>query len=176
MRLNNKSITLNYIVPDTLTIKNVKSVRVPVFYINLNANEAKKCNIKIDDKYINYFVNIGREWYAILRIYGFFGLNTGVFASITNTIFFKINSDLFAFNERKNSFAIKDGKYTILKNNVIGAFRATDSTILQINDNQYSKVESKDEVYYILRKFRNEQIVSFEAKEEVASAAFDLIT
>jgi hypothetical protein len=50
---------LVYIIPEKILFKNVESMRVPVFKILLTSTSGylqTRCNIKLYEKYINYFV------------------------------------------------------------------------------------------------------------------------
>jgi hypothetical protein len=169
IKLKGISTKIIYIIPEQI-IRNVSSILVPMFNIYLNSKETTKCNLKIGNKYIDYFVKIGTEWYAIVRIFGILGLNTGVFATMTNKVFFKLNKDSFVFNEQSYEISIDKSKYKILENNATGFFRSRFNSLLEINSDQFSSVEASDEgnIYYILRKFRNEQIVKEKVKEKAA--------
>jgi hypothetical protein len=93
-----------------------------------------------------------------------------VFATITNTIFYRLNKDSFIFNEQTYAISINKSKYKVLENDAKGFFRSKFDLLLEINSDQFSPVKASDEgnIYYILRKFRNEQIVKEKVKEEVA--------
>jgi hypothetical protein len=149
-----------FITPQTLLLNNVDTVRVPNFIIN-----GEKMNIKIKNRYINYLVKCENEWYAILRIT--FALNTGFFASMTYTIFYKLHKDVIQFNTNHNSIKINKKHFDENKKFTLGMFRTNDSKTVILDGMAYTPITKEDgDIFYALRKFRNVQLESYNIKQE----------
>ena len=172
-----KEYNVFYVIPQTGLLKNVNTTRAPIFLIN-----GQRFNIKINDtnyngksieRYVNYLVKIGNEWYSILRV---LGLNTGFFATVTYSIFFKLNFNII-FDSNNNSISIDDKLYNIITDKSLGLLRSTDSTIIELNSGMYSEItkEQNYDTYMLLRKFRNVQLAAFEAKGVIAVEATDAV-
>lgn len=158
---------LVYIIPEKILFKNVESMRVPVFKILLPSTSGylqTRCNIKLYEKYINYFVFLQGQWYAIMRI--FRALNTGVLAAHTNTVFYKFIPNVILGNpEKTGNIFINPNAYNIIQDDkAIGIFRSSTATTLDIKPACLLPIESGKD-FSVLQRFRNEQIIMFEGKD-----------
>lgn len=156
---------LTYVIPsNTLIFKNVESARVPAFNI-YSSNRASfvSCNLKRGKKFINYLVNINNDWYAIMRI--FRALNTGIFSAWTNTIFFKFSPNSLFFDKNNFNIQFNPSCYTVTKESAFGIFRSDSNLILVFKDECLSPVP-RGPIFDILQRLRNEQILSYGAKNE----------
>lgn len=157
---------LVYIIPEKILFKNVESIRVPVFKILLPSSPSgylqTRCNIKLYEKYVNYFVFLQGQWYTIMRIMR--AINNGVFAAHTNTVFYKfVPNVIFGNPEKTGNIFINPNAYNIIQDKALGIFRSSSATILDIKPNCLLPIESGQE-FLVLQRFRNEQIIQFEGK------------
>lgn len=187
---SSKVYNIEYITPSVLFLKDPNSLKIPYFKVNLNNNgkiteEVASFQIEVPNstqkKFVEYFICIDGDWYAMMRIYGL-GLNEGVFATWTNTIFFKINNNWF--NLTDNSINLKLNTDVILIplsslnifQRIVNLKEITDGNqiILKFNSGNYTPITSGD-IYYILRQFRNEQLINAGVKEEAAKEMFKFL-
>jgi hypothetical protein len=178
--LNGQQNKVDYILPYTFNLKKVNSILVPSFFVTLESNQPVKCNIKIGRRYVNYLVYINNDWYAIMRI---FGINTGLLASFTSTVFIKLKKNTIHLNKKTNAIIFngkEDNNYSILNNTALGGFRSSKNTLIQIFDDNCIPLNSKDDMFFVLRKFRNEQLVSYrvkiDAEKEALKVGFKALT
>ena len=73
-----KEYLILYVTPKNVLIKSIETMQHPRFMVQVGSH-AKKRKVKIDDKYVNCFLKIENDWYAIMRLFGS-TLNTGYFA------------------------------------------------------------------------------------------------
>jgi len=184
---SSKIYNIEYIIPTVLFLKDPNSTIIPYFNVNLNDNgkkteEVASFQIEVPNstqkKFIEYLICIDGEWYAMMRIYGL-GLNEGVFATWTNTIFFKINNNWFnltdnSINLKLNTDVIKMPLSSLnIFQRVVNIQELTNGNqiILKLSSGTYTPITS-GEIYYILRQFRNEQLINAGVKEEAAKGIF----
>jgi len=155
-----------FITPQTLLLNNVDSVRVPNFMVN-----GKLTNIKIENRYINYFVKCNNEWYVILRIV--FAVNTGVLASHTYTIFYKLNKGIITFKDSDNSIEIDPKHYDNDSKFTLGIFRTNNTNEIKLKNTTYTPITEsiKDDIFFALRKFRNVQLTAYDIKQTAVNEA-----
>jgi hypothetical protein len=170
--VNNVPVQLFYIIPQTLLLKNVQSMRVSTFMINIDGTPTKSC-VKIDNKYVNYFVKMNDSWYAVMRL-SMWTLNAGVFATWTNTVFYKINGNIVNFDNSTNALTLDKSSYVKNSEFTLGIFRSKDSSILVLNPETYRPITKADgNEFDILTRFRNEQLISYQAKEDAIYDTLD---
>jgi hypothetical protein len=184
---SSKIYNIEYITPTFLLLKDPNSTRIPYFNVNLDRNgtitkEVSSIQIEVPNstqrKFIEYLVCIDGDWYAMMRLYGL-GLNEGVFATWTNTVFFKINNNWFDLKD--NSIHVKLNTDVVemplsslnIFQRVVNLHEITNGNqiILKLNTGTYTPITSGD-IYYILRQFRNEQLINAGVKEEAAKGIF----
>lgn len=190
---------VEYIIPNNLLfLKNPDSFLTPIFNVNLvdkGSNTLKKCCIQIEEpgntdriKFVEYFLKVNDEWYAMMRIYG---LNEGLLAAVTNILFYKIDNKWF--NLDKNSITLKlETDVTEIGTdqlNILQKFARIDnsnSTILKIKTEllnksyfEVTKTNNYNNMFDILNQFRDEQYINYKIKEKVAEEAtkgfFDIL-
>lgn len=172
---------IEYIIPNNfIMFKNPNSFFTPRFTVHIGKDGiAEPCFIRIAEpnspsriKFIEYFIYMGGNWYCMMRIYG---INAGVFATWTNIVFYKFTDNSW-FNLTNNSItipadAIVDQKPTDL--NLLQRMAMRDSgRIVQITKNIVPITSGDD--YYLLRQFRNGQIINASVKQEFAEEAVDI--
>jgi len=148
----------------------------PEFFVKIKGEE-KNCNIKIGDRYINYLAHIESEktWYAIIRLSAF-TLNKGMLATFTNTVFYKLDDDVINISDNTHDINIDENKYEFEENKAVGFIQKKSSTVIKLKDNTYTPITSKDKpIFYVLRKFRNQQLFSYELKMKATTEAADFV-
>jgi hypothetical protein len=169
--VNGNKNPLIYIIPQTILLKNVQSMRVPTFMININETPTP-CSIRIENKYINYLVKLDTDWYGVMRL-SLWTLNAGVFATWTNTVFYKLKG-VITLDNKTNVIKVNENSYDIKIESSWGIFRKADAPILQLKSDNYSPITKKDgNVFDILTRFRNIQLASYSAKQEVVDQVID---
>jgi len=169
-----------YIIPNTLALKNIETIKSPKFFIHVDSVE-KELTVKITDKRLaNCFVKVegtgqgteqGNGWYVVVRLGNF--ANSGVVANWTNTVFYKLKDGIFNI-DKDNKITIKPEACEMTTS--WGIFSNNES--LRIKDEYLTGITSKDKpVFDALNRFRREQIVGFALKEYAAEkgveAGFD---
>jgi len=190
---------VEYIIPDNVYIfKNPDSFFTPIFNVNLvenDSNTLQKCCIQIEEpgnteriKFIEYFVKVNDEWYAMMRIYG---LNEGLLAAVTNILFYKIDNKWFNLDKNSITFKLDTDVTKIDKDqlNILQKFARFDnsnSTILKIKTEllnksyfEVTKTNNYNNMFDILNQFRDEQYINYKIKEKAAEEAtkgfFDIL-
>jgi len=183
---------IEYIIPNNFAVLiDPNSFLTPTFCVYMKSSiDAKKpssykkieaCSFQIEEpnnpskvKFIEYFIKVGNDWYAMMRIYGI--INTQVFASLNNILFYKLPNNWFVL--KKNQIVITSDVVESVdpkKLNILQKItRISDQPIFKLKpmnlNKTYSAVTSGD-IYYILRKFRNEKIINAGVKQEVLDKA-----
>jgi hypothetical protein len=177
---------IEYIIPNNFILLNdPSSFLTPTFCVYMKSVDTKKklsykkiqdCSFQVEEpnnpsnvKFIEYFIKVDNNWYAMMRIYGL--INTGVFASLNNILFYKLPSNWFVL--KKNQIIITPSDVVkVDPKNLNFSQKITlsqDDTILKLNtmnlNKKYSAVTTGD-IFYILRKFRNEKIINAGVKQE----------
>jgi len=131
----------------------------------------KLTNIKIENRYINYFVKCNNEWYVILRIV--FAVNTGVLASHTYTIFYKLTKGIITFKDSDNSIEIEPKHYDNDSKFTLGIFRTNNTNEIKLKNTTYTPITEsiKDDIFFALRKFRNVQLTAYDIKQTAVNEA-----
>jgi hypothetical protein len=145
-----------YITPlNNLLIKDIETMRVPLFQINKNI-----CKIQIEDKFVNCFLNICDKWYAIMRLFGK-TLNTGVFARTeTNKAFYELKF----INVDKETGSIEIKNFEVLKKKLLFS---NNTPIIKLNNDTFTNIRKDNDVFKILQKFRQQKIVGNAIKENL---------
>lgn len=157
-----KEYIVFFVTPQTLLFNNVNSTRVPTFIIN-----GRVQNLKIKNRYVDYLVRIESKWYAILRIV--FAVNTGFFASYTYTIFYRLNN-VIQFDNDGNSINIKEENYDRKREFTLGLFKDKNESLV-LKESTYEPITNRnDDIFLVLRKFRNVQLQSFAIKQGAVNA------
>ena len=157
--------TIYYIIPNTLILKKVDQTRIPSFNI-----KGKKVSIQIGDgKFIDYLLYIDGKIYAIMRLYGWFNINRGVFAHWTNDdLFIEINPETIQFDPKENGtiHSIFSNKYytQITKRYTL---QDPDAKVFQLQPNTFKKVNRSDTFYNTLVRFRSVEILKNDVKEKI---------
>lgn len=178
------TFTLQYTVPRAFLFRNPQPSRVGTF--------AKKggelVNIKIGDKYIQFFIRISdtkqkykEKFYAMMRL-PIYVLIKGLLASSFNSgMFYELNSAIsidpdsqeVVFGCDEKSDCIREEKK---KTKSWGIFASRDvNTTIHI-DPKYCREVSKDtEIFDVLNRFRREQVLKIKAKEEGTRIAMKMV-
>ena len=164
---------LFYIIPSTLGFKNIEEIRSPTFSIVVGG-VPQDLVVKITDRRLaNGFVNVNNQgwWYAIVRLGNF--ANSGLLATWTNTVFYKLNPGVLVFSKQGNKLSFDPRSFEVTTS--WGLFSSKPA--IQIKDAYFSPVTAGP-VFDALNRFRREQIIGFEVKQEAADLAvrgfFDL--
>lgn len=197
---SSKIYNIEYIIPNNfLFLKDPSSFLTPYFNVNLfdeatKKTESKNCSIQIEEpnnntrvKFVEYIININGEWYIMMRIYG---INTGVLATLTNIVFYKLFNNKW-INLIDNSIALKTtSEVTITPRSSLNILQKVaniegeNSLILKLSpsllNKNYKAITSSDgDIYYVLRQFRNEQLINAGVKQEIieetAEGFFDFL-
>jgi len=150
--VNGKEYKINYFTPNNyLAFKSTDQlITTPTFSLFLDKESSAPTNItiKIGEYVINSIVIIKNKWYAIIRS----------FEKIK-----KLNIDSFYYKIKSGVFSNKNEKLYINKNK----YKIEQNSIV-LNNTEYTKLESKDTAYLILRNFYIQQEAGEIGKEAIA--------
>lgn len=174
IEMNGNNFKLFYTVPRAFIFRKPQPVRVPTF----EKKGGKLVNIKIGNRYIQFFVHITdvmgkyNGLYALMRL-PIYGLNKGVFASFTNTrMFYKLNSSITidpnsieVVFDATNCFTEED-----IRRKSWGIFVDRDvESVIHLNPEFYREVDGTNatdkEIFDVLNQFRREQYAKEAGKE-----------
>jgi hypothetical protein len=173
---------IEYIIPKNfIAFKNPDSFFTPLFNIHIDKGMVEPYYIQIAEpnnpnriKFIEYFISVNNEWYCMMRIYG---INTGVFATMSNVVFYKLPNQWFDITTNKITIpktAIEE--IDIKKLNTLQKIAIKDSgKIIKLKDNSGYKELRDGEIYLVLRQYRNSQLFNAEAKQEATKKAVDFL-
>lgn len=166
--------SIEYIVPNNfLLLKNPSSFFAPRFQVHIGHGKAEQCYIRVAEpnnatriKFVEYFVRFNGNWYCMMRI---FGINTGLLATWTNVVFYKL--------KYPNWITVSNNSIHLPADAVIEN-SPSDLNILQKtamkNEGKIVQIVkglepvTSGEEYLVLRQFRNGQVINAGVKEEAA--------
>ena len=177
---------IEYIIPNNfILLKDPNSFFTGRFNVSLNGIK-QNCFIQIENpnngniKFIDYFVGIKNnnvwDWYCMMRIYGL--INTEILATLTNTIFYKLNNFFILYNT--NTIQFQQGTYDIVDKNDLnllqkGPLMKDTGTVIKIKkDQNYYYPVTEGKIYEVLRQFRNTQLINAGVKEEGVKMGVDI--
>jgi len=122
--VNGKEYKINYFTPNNfLVFKSTNQLITPTFSLYLDKYAPTNITIKIGKYVINSIVIIDNEWYAIIRSlekiqelnlrYFYYKIKSGVFSNKNE----KLYIDKTKYTKEKNSIALKKSEYTKLESN-----------------------------------------------------------
>ncbi len=171
---------IEYIVPNNfVALKNPNSFFTPRFTAHIGGGQAEPCYFRIAEpnrtdriKFLEYFIHLRGDWYGMMRVYG---LNAGLFATLTNVVFYKFTHPSW-FHLDNNSLhfpadAVRENHRSEL--NLLQRIALKDDGRIFQLIHGYEAVTS-GEVYEVLRQFRNGQLINASAKEEMAVTAAEI--
>lgn len=156
-----------YITPSNTVLKSVETVQIPEFVVKVPTT-SMTCKLMIEDKFINAFVNVCNEWYAVMRLFGK-TLNRGVFARTEkNKVFYKLKN--INFDKTSGMIDIANHGEQVKR---LDLFKTSSSPTIKLNEDCYQNITKSLEPYIfpVLHKFRREKFVVNRAQQEVAQDA-----
>ena len=170
-----------YLTELNVIIKSIETAQIPHFYVKIPkymdiSEYIGRTKILIEDKFIGCFLKICGEWYAIMRLFGK-TINTGIFSRTeTNKAFYKINNikfDLKNIETDSGIIEISRNFFTEQKDKYILSTSTT--PVLLLNPNCYKVVTTKDIIFNVLQRYRQEKIIAQSMKEDAIKTFFDVI-
>jgi len=191
--MNDIKNQITYVTPKNVIIKSIETGQIPEFVAKIvpksvepstqssietvtqtagQSNEPISCKIMIEDKYVNCFLFICGDWYAMMRLFGT-TLNTGYFARTEkNRVFYKLNRGMLTDLENSGLLEFKENEIENVESS--GTMFSTSTTkVIKIKDefvkniNKQSVVNNKV-VFNVLQRFRQQKLFAHNVKEEVA--------
>ena len=180
INMNDRYNKIIYVTQKNVFIKSVETLQIPEFQVYLDPlNNNIPCKIMIEDKYINCFLFICGDWYAMMRLFGT-TINTGHFARTEkNKAFYKLNNTILLDVISSNNFGliqIMPNTYTEVKK--ITVLDTSDTKIILLNQNVVENINKSslvngEKVFNILQRFRQQKVYANDAKHDLAR---DVIT
>ena len=169
-----------YVTQDNVVIKSVETAQIPVFTVSLSKGPPINCNIMIEDRFVNCFLFICNEWYAMMRMFGKTKLfNTGFFARTEKfKVFYKLKNIIV--NSTTGVIEIPNGAYTDVTDerikNYVLHLSTEKSRIINLKDCEWVNKENSPKVFKVLQAFRQHKLLGNALKEEAMFRFWDLIT
>lgn len=170
-----RTLAVRFVTPQTLALRSASQMRVPAFRAvdmrRRGSAAPRDLEVRLGAKYVNNFLITGDgTWYASLRAL----LLPGIVGNMLSTTqFARLAPGIFGLDPGTNMLLVKRAnRATDIQSKSWGilAPRAQRSAIL-LNPAQWSVVDKKtDPMFYVLRKWRNEQ----EAGEAIKYEGIDI--
>jgi hypothetical protein len=157
-----------YVIPKNVMIESVDTLQKPVFNIFVN-NTNMSSKMKIEKRYINCFVYLCGEWYAMMRVFNERIFRSAYYTNYTEKIFYKLNNiyvDIDINNPENGTgkIIIPDNIYTHKK----GLFS---SGKLVLVPESYTVITEKHSIFMPLYQFRNLKVLGNVGKYIAINAA-----
>lgn len=160
---------IHYITPTNMFIRNIESIVIPKFIIKLGNGAIISRKIMIEDKYVNCFLHVNNEWYAIMRLFGK-TLNTGALARTEkNRAYFKLKC--VSVNRETGMIQFADNSYNEIIDN---QFLSLENLTIKINDLCVENITKKNESFKVIQRFRQEKIIGYGMRLELYEQAGEL--
>ena len=179
--MNDRYNKIIYVTQKNVFIKSVETLQIPEFQVYLDPlNNNIPCKIMIEDKYVNCFLFICGNWYAMMRLFGT-TINTGHLARTEkNKAFYKLNNAIILDNI--GMIQIMPNTYTEVKKFTM--LDTNDTKIILLNQNVVENINKSslvngEKVFNILQLFRQQKVYANDAKHDfardVVMDGFDLL-
>ena len=160
IKLGNIDTKIIYVIPKNVMIESVDTLQKPIFNIFIN-NTNMSSKIKIEKRYINCFVCLCGEWYAMMRIYNERIVRGAYYMDYTK-LFYKLHNihvDIDINNPENGTgrIIISDNIYTHKK-------ELFSSGKLVLVPESYTVITEKHSIYMPLHQFRNLKVLGNSAK------------
>ncbi len=173
-------LAVRFVTPQTLGLRSASQMRVPAFRaIDMRhgaVHAARDVEVRLGAKYVNDFlITSDGTWYASLRAL----LLPGIIGNMLSTTqFARLAPGIFGLDPATNMLLItRDNRATDIPSKTWGilASRAQRAAVL-LDPAQWAVVDKKtDPMFFVLRKWRNEQEAGAAIKYEGAEAALEAI-
>jgi hypothetical protein len=178
IRMNGIYNHIIYLTELNVIIKDIETTQIPHFYIKIPETPEYKgrSKILIEDKFIGCFLKICGEWYAMMRLFGK-TLNTGILARTeTNKVFYKIKNIKFDLNDiEKDSGIIEISRKFFTEKKDTYLLSTSTTPILLLNPDCYEVITTKQIVFNVLQRFRQEKLIANSMKKVAAKTLFHFI-
>ena len=172
-----------YITPKNVIIKSIETFQIPEFVVNVNGNSGSY-KIMIEDKYVNCFLKICGDWYAMMRLFGK-TINTSYLARTEkNRAFYKLKNigDLLPTEFTNNdALRLPNGYYKIEDSpRTFFSFATSSAQTIKIKDSHVENINKRTSVknkpvFKVLQRFRQQKLLGNDAKQEAAEGALDVV-
>jgi hypothetical protein len=170
-----------YLTELNAILKSIESAKIPHFYVKIPkymdiSEYIGITKILIEDKFISCFLKICGEWYAMMRLFGK-TINNYVLASTeTNKAFYKIkniNFDLKNIETDSGIIEICRNLFTEPEDTYI--LSTSKTPIILLDPSCYEVITTKDTVFNVLQRFRQQKIIAKSAKQIAIKNVLDII-
>jgi len=170
-----------YLTELNTLLKSIESAQIPHFYVKIPkymdiSEYIGKTKILIEDKFVGCFLRICGEWYVIMRLFGK-TINNDIFASTeTNKAFYKIKNINFDLqNIEKDSGIIEISRNFFTESEDKYILSTSKTPIILLNPNCYEVITTKDIVFNVLQRFRQEKLIANSAKQIAIKNVLDFV-
>jgi hypothetical protein len=167
--MNDRYNKIIYVTQKNVLIKSVETLQIPEFQVQFDNILTIPCKLMIEDKYINCFLYICGNWYAMMRLFGT-TINTGHFARTEkNKAFYKLNNAIRVDNT--GMIHIMSNTYTEVNKSTV--LDTSETNIIVFNPNVVENINKSslvngEKVFNILQRFRQQKIYANDAKRDLA--------
>jgi hypothetical protein len=174
INMNDRYNKIIYVTQKNVLIKSVETLQIPEFQVQFDNILTIPCKLMIEDKYINCFLYICGNWYAMMRLFGT-TINTGHFARTEkNKAFYKLNNAVNIDNT--GMIHIMPNTYTEVNKSTV--LDTSETNIILFNSNVVENINKSslvngEKVFNILQRFRQQKIYANDAKRDLAVDIID---
>ena len=172
INMNEINNQINYITPTNVIIKSVETAQIPEFSVKLKDGQEAQCRLTIEGKFINCFLNVCGDWYAMMRLFGS-TLNTGYLARTEgNKVFYKLKNITI---DNDSLIIIPGDKYSEVSNSYFFALtsfsnKSGSTKAIELSSDCFLNINKSNDLntFKVLQRFRQQKLFANDAKQELA--------